>query len=101
MRRPLLVPVLNLTAFSGRDPKAVPVRLALTASGNRIAVSVDRVEVLVAHDSTFGTGSVGLQNHALGAHADVVVKTSPLQSVPAHEPVGTLAPPAAAGRRQP
>jgi hypothetical protein len=90
---------LNLSARSGRDPKTATVRLALRASGDRIAVSVDGIEVLVAHDSTYAGGSVGLQNHSLGAHADVVVKTSPLQSVPAHEPVGTLALPATARRR--
>ena len=90
---------LNLSARTGRDPKAATVRLALSAAGSRIAVSVDGVEALVAVDSTYSGGSVGLQNHALGAHADVVVKTSPLQSVPAHEPVGSLAPPALAHRR--
>jgi hypothetical protein len=90
---------LNLSARTGRNPKALPVRLALSATGNRIAVSVDGVEALVAFDSTYGNGTVGLQNHALGAHADVVVKTSPLQSVPAIEPVGIASPPALARRR--
>ncbi len=92
---------LNLSARTGLDPKAAPVRLALSAAGDRIAVSVDGVEVLVAHDATYANGGVGLQNHSLGAHADVIVKTSPLQEVPSHEPVGTLAPSVPATRRQP
>ena len=67
-------------------------RLTLSGSGERIAVSIDGVEFLVARDASFGGGSIGLQNRALGAHADVVVMTSPLQEVPRHEPVHALGP---------
>lgn len=83
---------LNLVARTGRDPKAVSVRLALRGSGDRISVTVDGVEVLVARDATWTRGSVGLQNRALGWHDDVVVTTSPDQVVPPFDPVGTLAP---------
>lgn len=83
---------LNRTARSRRDPKAAPVRLTLSGSGNRIAVSVDGVEVLVERDAAFSSGYVGIQNHALGAHDDVVVLTSPLQEVPRQEPVRAVEP---------
>ena len=83
---------LNLSTRSRRDPKAESVRLTLRASGDRIAVAVDGVEFLVARDASFASGHVGLQNRALGAHEDVVVMTSPLQEIPAHEPVRTIGP---------
>lgn len=77
---------LDLAVPSGRDPKAAPVRLALRGTGDRLSVSVDGVELLVAHDATFTSGFVGVQNHALGSHDDVVVRTSPDQVVPRAEP---------------
>ncbi len=92
---------LNLITSSGRDPKAVPVRLGLSGSGDRIAVSVDGDEVLVTRDGTFASGAVGLQAHGLGAYADVIVRTDPAQAVPAHEPVGTLGPLAPVRRARP
>jgi len=84
---------LNRSVRSGRDPKAAPVRLTLSGSGNRLAVSIDGVEFIVERDSAFSSGYVGLQNRSLGAHDDVIVKTSPLQQSPAHEPVRTPGPP--------
>jgi hypothetical protein len=90
---------LNRTVRSGRDPKTGPVRLTLSGSGNRIAVSIDGVEFLVDHDGTFASGYVGLQNRCLGAHDDVIVKTSADQQVPALDPVGALSPLSPARRR--
>jgi hypothetical protein len=90
---------LNRSVRSGRDPRAGAVRLALSGSGDRIAVSLDGVEFLVERDASFASGHVGVQNRARGTHADVVVKTSPVQTVPAHDPVGTFGPPASVRRR--
>jgi hypothetical protein len=90
---------LNRSVRSGRDPKAGPVRLALSGSGNRIAVSIDGVEFIVERDSAFSSGYVGVQNRSLGAHDDVIVKTSPLQQIPALDPVGAFGPLAPARRR--
>lgn len=90
---------LNRSVRSGRDPKAGPVRLTLSGSGDRLAVSIDGVEFLVERDSSFSSGYVGLQNRSLGTHDDVIVRTSPLQQVPAHEPVEVFGPFAPVRRR--
>lgn len=82
---------LALVARTGKDAKAHPVRLALRATGDRVSLAVDGVELLAARDATWTKGSVGLRNSALGSHEDVIVRTSPAQVVPRAEPV--LAPP--------
>jgi hypothetical protein len=90
---------LARTVHSGRDPRAGPVRLTLRGSGDRIAVAVEGVEVIVERDPAFASGYVGIQNRSLGTHDDVIVKTSALQQVPAHEPVGAFGPSAPVRRR--
>ncbi|HTS02168.1 MAG TPA: hypothetical protein VMN04_06565 [Thermoanaerobaculia bacterium] len=92
---------LDVSVRSGRDPKAAPVRLTLSGSGDRIAVSVEGVEFLVARDGSWTSGYVGLQNRSLGAHDDVVVRTSPAQELPGRASVGAFGPLAPVQRRPP